>query len=610
VGTGGITLAEDYVHRVLTNVALPYKTFNSAVSTDPLFEAGINVMTNQKGESAVFPGFADALEAVATAFTSLQRIFIFKKWNNGPYIAMFSDLSGGLAKVYKYAIGVDVSASLIFTSASSETFDFIDDNNWVYFGNGTEMMKFDGTLLKSWGLIAPLNAPTIGTSGTGITAYAGGWYYVITSFDSVTGHESSPSDLSACTANVSNKTINVSWTPADIDQYADEVRIYRTTDGGSTNPLQMALVATVAKGTGTYADTTLDANLSAVTFAPATFRNDPPPPAKGFAKYSGRIYMFSGDTVYFTGREEIANGVPFDCVPGGLDGNYARFDGQIEGLGSRQEGVAIFLGRKIWALDGATLDTMYPYLLLDRRGALYRSAITSLGTSIAWFDTSHQVWLDGAEIGKDIRPDLLNIDPTQVSLTVHISGEYHWLILCDKARGRLFVFDLDTQQWMPPRQCGAKFVYSNNTSDTQIDLLIARNGTKVLKMTPATLTDDGTAYTSFATTNLWDMTPQQSPEWRGWCRHIGIESNQTIPDTCSLLVDDDPDFAAYTPLTTQQEAPLRKPGTYIKETWFMGEFLDTTPGGRRVSFRLDWSDSTTNWKWLSLDVAIEPAVGQ
>src|SRR5512146_2980331 len=116
-------MATQFAHRVIVSVNLPYRTYNSPVSTDPLFESGLNVMTNQKGMAQVFPGFNATVEQIATTFVNLKRIFVWKRWNNGPYIAMFCDIDG-TAKVYKYEFGTDTSAVLLFTSASTEPFDF------------------------------------------------------------------------------------------------------------------------------------------------------------------------------------------------------------------------------------------------------------------------------------------------------------------------------------------------------------------------------------------------------------------------------------------------------------------------------------------------------
>lgn len=610
-------MSVNYAHRVLTNLAIPYQPNNNVTSTDPLYEKGLNVMTDIRGIVQPFPGFNSSLETVASTFTALKRIFVWKR-STGTYLAMFCDVAGGVAKVYKYEIGVDTSAVLIFTSASSAVFDFIamEGEGWVRFGNGVEMKKYNGSTLLPWGCAKPANAPTTVVTAGGLTTYAGGYFWLITGYRTSDGYETSPSALSACSGNQVAKQYAVTWTAADIDSSCDKVRVYRTTDGGAANPEQMALVGSADRTAGTFADNTADGSLNAVVFAPAFYRNDPPPPARGFAAFAGRIYSYSGNTMYYTGREEISNGVQFDCVPGssnfGLgasDGNYEKFDGAVTAVATRAAGIAVFTARRIWAWDGSSLDTMYPYLLLDRRGTQYQSNVIGLGNSVAWLDTASQVWLDGEEISLPIRPDIANIDHSQASLAIHISGIYHWLILCDGANGVLYVYDLDTKLWYPPRNCSAKYVFSGNTSDSTVDLLIAYQGTKCLKMTPGMNKDNGSAYAGYVVSNLFDMTAQQQPDWRGVLAWIGTEGNQS-PTKFSLLIDDDPDSGTFQQLNTVNDPNNRTQGTYLIEKWAMGTPDDAAPSGRRCSVRLDWSDSSTNWKLYSLDICVQPQVGQ
>lgn len=768
-----------YGHHVLTNVALPYVSWNNAVSTDALFEKGQNVMTDKRGISLPYPGFNASVETNPTNFSNIQNIECWRT-TAGTYIVMISDLAG-VAKVYKYEIGVDTSAVLLFTSASANTFTFrpIEGQGWCYFGNGTEMMQYNGAALKRWGLNPPSSAPTItlasagsftinaaptgavratnvvtittttphglavgqkvavagvtdtsfnggftiatvpsstkftyaqtdvdATSGAGtvtlsnisaaiatvtrtsnvvtlvttaahglsagmsitesgvtdssfngsftvstvvdpttityaqvaadatstggtiivssLTAYAGGYFYYMTGVDDTQYtpyasrfHESSVGKISPCTGNIVAKQITVGWAVADFDSYCNKVRIYRTTDGGGNDPTEMALVATVDIGNLAYTDTTLDDNLDPVTFAPALYRNDPPPPANVGATFGGRIYLYSGNSMYYTGREEISNGVQFECVPGSTqftnpvsDGNREYFNAQITAIAPRSTGVAVFTRREIWAWDGSTLDTMYPYLLLERRGAVNRASVVGLGNSVVWFDTANQYWMDGAEISVPIRPDLQSISQATVSATVHISGVYHWNILCDGASGTLFTYDLDQGQWFVPRLCGATFIWSGNTSDSNVDLIIARNGTKLLKMTPGQNKDDGADYSAYLITNLFDLSPEQQPTEAGDPSHMSVETNNAIPDRCSILIDDDPDFGTYQTLSTSQNAPNRVPGGSLKETWFMAHPDPNAYRGRRVSYRLDWNKCSTNWTLYSIDCAVYPLVGQ
>lgn len=601
-------MAVNYAHRPMTDVALRYKPFNNVVSTDPLFEQGQNVMTDIRGMVTPFPGFNSAVENTPTVFKAVQNYYIWRR-SNGNYVVMVSDLDT-VAKVYKYEIGVDTSAVLLLTSASASPFGFVafEGLGWCYFGNGTEMKKYNGATMLPWGMTAPANAPLFSAVAGSLNTYAGGYFYRTTGYRTTDGHESSASSASACTGNQTSKNYTVTWNPADYDSSADKVRIYRTTDGGSDDPLEMALVATVDKATATYTDSTADGNLSATTFAPAFFRNDPPPASTPGCSFGGRIYLFNGSKMYFTGREEIANGVAQDCVPGGLDGNNETWDGNITNIVPMANGVSVFTRRRIWGWFGSALDTMYPQMLLDRRGAVGQFAITAIGNSVAWLDTAAQVWLDGQEIGVDIRPDLVGIDQTRASLAVHISGQNHWLILCDGGNKKLFVYDLDAQRWFPPVTAGsAKFVYSGNTADNTVSCVIAKNGTKLLKMTPGSFLDDGADYSAFIKTNLFDMTPVQNPDDLGSPAHLSVETNATYPDTCKVLIDDDPDTATYTDISTnRQDAPMRNQGTNLKESWFMASPQDGVTAGRRVSYYLGWNKCSTNWALYGIDPAFQP----
>src|SRR4051812_36346142 len=128
-------------HHTFSNTALPYVSNSSALSTDPQYISGSHdAITNIRGEAVKRDGFAAAVEALSRSFSALKRIYTFQKWA-GTFYAMFCDVSGGVAKVYKYAYGVDSTSVLIFTSSSSEPFDFVFSNNTCYFGNGVDVNK-------------------------------------------------------------------------------------------------------------------------------------------------------------------------------------------------------------------------------------------------------------------------------------------------------------------------------------------------------------------------------------------------------------------------------------------------------------------------------------
>src|SRR3954469_16550987 len=134
-------------HKVLTDLRIPYRTFDSPIDPDPAFQDGSNILVSFTGRLQRRPGFSATLEQVASSFTNLQRIFLWKRWDgtaNAGYYAMFCDVARGIAKVYRYHIGSDASAVLIWTSTSAEPFDFVVSANLCFFGNGTDMKYFDG----------------------------------------------------------------------------------------------------------------------------------------------------------------------------------------------------------------------------------------------------------------------------------------------------------------------------------------------------------------------------------------------------------------------------------------------------------------------------------
>src|SRR5207249_4283183 len=100
------------------------------------------------------------------------------------------------SKVYKLKVGTDATFQLLLTSSSTEPFDFTVSADHVFFGNATDMKKYDGTTLTGWGITAPSNATSTALGSTGLSPTVG-YKYVIAWENSTTGHISSPSPLMA-----------------------------------------------------------------------------------------------------------------------------------------------------------------------------------------------------------------------------------------------------------------------------------------------------------------------------------------------------------------------------------------------------------------------------
>ena len=151
--------APSYQYFDIARPILPYISYTSPLNETPHFIFGSqNIMASQIGYLEKRPGFSTQWGLVGSGVT--KRIFGWRRWS-GSFFTMISVLDGGVAVVKKKEIGVDAGFTTIWTSASDVPFDFIVSDNFCFFGNGTDMRKYDGTTVTKWGCDAPSTAPDI-----------------------------------------------------------------------------------------------------------------------------------------------------------------------------------------------------------------------------------------------------------------------------------------------------------------------------------------------------------------------------------------------------------------------------------------------------------------
>ena len=227
--------AGDLSTHYIQNTALPYFPNGSPTDKDVHIGAGSNILTSQRGFLERRNGFG--FYEADTSFTfsgSLKRFFSWRRWTgasvtlSGAYLLMFNDVSATASRVWKQYVGVDVYPSLIHTdSTTANPFDFVVSNNYVFFGNGVDMKKWDGTTVTNWGIAGPAAAVTL-TSGAGSLSPVIGYQWVICFDSSASGHVSSPSPIMTSTTGTSRKFTITGNTTSDTQ--VDRVRIFRTTD--------------------------------------------------------------------------------------------------------------------------------------------------------------------------------------------------------------------------------------------------------------------------------------------------------------------------------------------------------------------------------------------
>ncbi len=581
--------------REITETNIPYKSYADITSDNANFVLGSqNILTTAQQLMERIPGFSDSIETSPTTFTAVKASGWWAKWGGARFIHFVNDISGGFSKVYKFEVGVDANYVLIFTSSTSAAFDFVISNDTLYMGNNTDMRKYSGSgsSTQLWGIVRPSTVATVSTTGTGISAYSG-WYYRYTYGNSTTGHESSASDLSACTGIVSNKTVVVGVT-ASTDSQVDQIHVYRTTDGGSTDPTEMQEItgSPFANTTTTHNDTTADTALS-INTAPGTTTNDPPTPSSKLCAYSGRIFSAANATTYFSGDEELpARGVPEECWPSGLDGNNHSWPQEVTSQRPVADGVAIFTRTKMWKISGTQRDNFIYSGLLDRRGAISHNATAALGNSVAWLDTASQVFLDGQEVGFDIRIDIKNIDHSQAYMAMHLQGRFHWLCLLDGANGKLYLYDMDTQQWLPPKvlPAGASGLTSGESASSTVSLTCALGKTKLYKMNPSSYNDGGSTYSPVGIVNLLRLGEPDS-QFKG----VAVETDSHTAQNVYYLIDEDPTSGspAFQEITANSSDPVRRnQGTNLVKKIYQAE---SYPYAERVATKFVWPSVDANF---------------
>jgi len=655
-------------HVEIQNTSIPYRSNADITSqTVNLISGSKNILTTARQLMERRPGFADSVEANPTTFTNVVRHIWFTKWGTGGFYSIVNDISGGFSKIYKMLLGTDANYSLIFTSSTADPFDFAISNNTLFMGNGTDMRKYiSGASTTKWGITAPSAAVTVASSGTGISAFSG-WFWFYTYASSVTGHESSVSPISVCSQIITNKTMQIG-VAASADGQVDQIRAYRTTDGGSQDPTlarelsnspfpnigwTFTSVANASAGSTVYTgtpsgasgfassvgqtftvagfttganngafactassattltltnaggvsethaatgiltvlDTTPDTSLSTRT-APGYTTNDPPTPSDKLTTDAtgGRIFTAQNASTYFSAQEELpANGSPWECFPSGADGNSYSWPQEVQAQATQADGVGVLTRGKIWKIAGNLRNNFIQQGLLDRRGTISVTAVASLGNSVAWLDTASQVFLDGQEIGFDIRTDIKNIDHSQAYLCIHISGRFHWVCLLDGANGKIYVYDMDTQQWLPPFTLPgvASALSSGESSAGVVTLTVALGKTKMYNLNISKFNDGGSAYSAVAATNIIDNAEADEKPSQPF-RSVVVETDSNLASKVEYILDDDPTTASapYVDISSNVSDPVgRENGVNLVKKIYQPE---DNPNGERVGMRITW----------------------
>jgi hypothetical protein len=595
------------------NAALRYDVQSSPLNRDLRFVAGSNVLTSIKGYAERRPGFPSALETgTPTVFTTARRIFGWRKWN-GPFYIIVNEVTSSQSKLYYYIPGLSTVFTLFYTGSSARPYDFVTFNDSLFFANGSDMGQWDGNTTTSasnpgkWGVDFPTAPPTVTLSATapGNPSAAIGYSYVYC-YETVSGQISSPSPASTSTGAFDEELPTITGAYST-DGAVFGIKVFRTTDGGGAIYFQLPgeIVNNTGGGTWSITDQNTDIQLFSETAPPAA-ANDPPSALAGVVEYASRLWGYKNDQVWFSNNEEQTTGIAWQSF---TPTNYFRFGAQVTAIQPVDQGLLVHcVGPKIFKITGDSLDTFRKDPFISNMGTLYNTATALVGKAGAWLDNGNTMRIsDGytqREFSLDIRPDIASIDQSQAYLCYHPDGRYQLGILMDGAAGKLRVYDMDTEQWMPPWSVSGTAIASVLTGPNTRQVLIAHSSGKILAMNYTAYNDNGTAYTATATTSLAPISAGvQGMGHSGVSEYVVLETGSTRPSTVEILKDDDPTGSAtvtFLDITANiATAPLRSQGANLYESWY----YDRSEVGRKTCVRLTWPVEDANFKLYGLNIA-------
>lgn len=258
-------------YRHFRTTTFPFVTAPAPTDASPKYVAGSNLMTSYKGYTERRPGFDVALEPTPTTFTdTIQRVFCWRRWGGTFYIMLCT--VGTVATVYKLALGTDASFGLLFTSAGSEPFDFVVSNNFCFFGNGTEMRKFDGTTVTKWGISAP-NQGNTGATFPGAAADLGATWTNINNIKVDDGAFATVSVLHGATSSTAQGTNFGFAIPATatINGILVEIKGFVTGGGSGFGGNTVAQLVKAGAAVGSTVFNSLSGSSAYIAFGSSTF---------------------------------------------------------------------------------------------------------------------------------------------------------------------------------------------------------------------------------------------------------------------------------------------------------------------------------------------------
>lgn len=447
---------------------------------------------------AQHPEMFEKLDNVFPGLDVIRRRWGYADFANPAFdarhIATYMNNSTGIRKIvamstsgintYTEAGVSDVTS--LFAVPGSTAPRMVNSRSYGYFATGTSTQKkWDGTNsagVTNWGIAAPVTAVSVPapSAGGAITLKDGRNYYVAFR-NSVTGHVSDLSPVSASTGPCTNAKFNLTNIPTSADSQVNQRVLLATTDGGDQTLLY--LVTTLADNvTTTYTDNTPDTTLvlNSVYYEiddagleHGCSGNQPPPAGSVVIKHKDRLVMISGNLLYVSkSLDEVTTST------GTIAGNYEECwnptwaidiapDQTTTPKALLSDGVCVYIGdeRTVRRISGDNiLDFTVPEIVFNETGVVNQDVwkrVFMEGNPVGaiWLTPDYRVIQSDfntyQDIGAPIQDLLLTINPQGQSNCVAMAvsdGEYDLYMLAiptgtNTDPNVVCVYNLKTKTW-------------------------------------------------------------------------------------------------------------------------------------------------------------------
>lgn len=140
---------------------------------------------------------------------------------------------------------------------------------------------------------------------------------------------------------------------------------------------------------------------------PAVIGTDFPKAGSNIESYQGRLWFAIKNYLYFSGLEEITEGVPEECFPAGLTGNFFKFQYPITGLRAGKSALYVFTTQHTYKVEGVDKQSFTVKPLLHNIGGYSVTSTVRAGNMIYFMTHDRRVGAINANDSFDFVSDPL-----------------------------------------------------------------------------------------------------------------------------------------------------------------------------------------------------------